>query len=54
MPGPDPGIVGVELTLAATAIAFLDVRARSCRGESVATSDALARATAGVSTLDRK
>lgn len=51
----DPGIEGVELTLASTAIAFLDayVLDRPEAKEWLA-SDALTRATAGVSTLDRK
>lgn len=51
----DPGIEGVELTLASTAIAFLDAYVLD-RPEARAwlASDALTRATAGVSTLDRK
>ena len=50
-----PGITGHELTLASTAIAFLDAYVRD-RAEARAwlASDALAEATDGVSTLSRK
>lgn len=51
----DPGVAGVELTLASTAIAFLDAYVLDrVEAKEWLASEALTRATAGVSTLDRK